>query len=681
MGRKTKVWIGLLGALSALGLLSALLYQPGPGAAGPSVFAAVNPAGLRADLQEWSARHAANGGDHNVLISLGWAKGLSRENTHAVGLARLDLVASAVQVELQGLPAGNWDVWMVHNQPGGSVVPEPGDRMHRLGRVATDGKLTRLSTRLEPGFFDRFHADLMVVTRAGARPETGGVLFGSPDLFQRLYTKAQAKPALRASHTPMLASLFGPRVATATAFDSTDALVAQGFQLFFNEKFGGNGRTCGTCHPSDNNFTIDPNYIATQPPDDPLFVAETNPALAQNFENPTLMRALGLVVENPDGFDNLATKFVLRGVPHLLGLRNSRSPIQPGSPNPPAERLGWAGDGAPGAGTIRDFAVGAIIQHFTKTLNRVPGTDFRLPTSGEMDALAAFQLALGRQADPNLPAMQFRSPVVTRGQAIYLALDTVGGTVVAGKCNACHGNGGALGQSGDNRNFNIGTEDLADHPADLIMPGARPRDGGFGRAPNPHGGFGNGRFNTPVVIEAADTGPFFHNDSAATIEEAVAFYNSNAFNNSEVGLQFKAADTGGIGIHLESTQVEAVAALLRVLNALENIRSSTELDEAAQSQHDDHQAQMLLDLASFDTRDAIRVLEERGLHLDAVAKLKQAYDLEHDGEDDHGDHGNDHKSKKDDHGGGDGGDNGHHDRFTQILQLKADAKAAMIVTP
>ncbi|HSS76858.1 MAG TPA: hypothetical protein VLV54_08935 [Thermoanaerobaculia bacterium] len=660
MGRKTKVWIGLLGALSALGLLSALLYQPGQASAAPSVLAAANPAGLRTDLQEWSARHTANGGDHNVLIALGWAKGLSHENTQATGLARLDLIASTVQVELQGLPAGNWDVWLVHNQPGGSVVPEPGDRMHRLGRVATAGQLTRLSTRLEPGFFDRFHADVMVVTRAGARPETDGVLFGSPDLFQRLYTKAQAKPALEPSHSPMLASLFGPQVATATAFDSTDALVAQGFQIFFNEKFGGNGRTCGTCHPSDNNFTIDPKYLTTLAPDDPLFVAESNPALATNFENPTLMRALGLIVENPDGFDNLATKFVLRSVPHLLGLRNSRTPIQPGSPNPPAERLGWAGDGAPGAGTIRDFAVGAITQHFTKTLNRVPGTDFRLPTNDEMDALAAFQLALGRQEDLNLPAMQFKSPVVSRGQAIFLALDSQGGTVAAGKCNACHGNGGALGIDHDNRNFNIGSEDLADHPADLIMPGARPRDGGFGRAPNPRGGFGNGRFNTPVVIEAADTGPFFHNNSATTIEEAVAFYNSNAFNNSEVGLSFKAADTGGIGIHLESTQVEAVSALLRVLNALENIRSSTEVDQAAVNLKDKGKAHMLLELASFDTRDAVRVLEERGLHLDAVAKLKQAYDLETSAMDENS------RPKRD-------------DMIAQILQLKADAKAAMIM--
>ena len=662
MHRKIAVWMGVLGALSALGLLSALLYQPAETAGSRVIAAKVNPAGLRADFQEWSARHAANGGDHNVLFSLGWAKGLSTETTDAEGLAKLDLVAGAAQVELKGLPAGDWDVWMVQNQPGGSIAPEAGDRMHRLGSLSIEGAAARMSARLAPGFFKNFHADMMVVTRAGVRPEKGGVLYGSPDLFQRMFTKAQAKPSLEPSRVPMLASFFGPRVADATPFDSTDALVAKGFDIFFNEKFGGNGRTCGTCHPSDNNFTIDPNYIATQAPDDPLFVAETNPALAHNFENPTLMRALGLVVENPDGFDNLATKFVLRSVPHLLGLRNSRTPIQPGSPNPPAERLGWAGDGSPGAGTIRDFAVGAITQHFTKSLGRVAGTDFRMPTNDELDALAAFQLALGRQADPNLPAMQFKSPVVSRGQAIYLALDTVGGTVAAGKCNVCHGNGGALGQDHDNRNFNIGTEDLADHPADLIMPGARPRDGGFGKGPNAKGGFGNGRFNTPVVIEAAATGPFFHNNSAATIEEAVAFYNSNAFNNSEVGVSFKAADTGGIGIHLESTQVEAVAAMLRVLNALEDIRSSTELDQAAVNLKNKTKTRMLLDLASFDTRDAVRVLEGRGLHPDALAKLKEAYLLEIAARNE------DSRPKRD-------------DLLGQIVQLKTDARDLMIVAP
>src|SRR4029453_5161545 len=79
-------------------------------------------------------------------------------------------------------------------------------------------------------------------------------------------------------------------------------LIAQGEKIFFTETFEGNGRTCGTCHPAENNFTIDPAFIATLPPDDPLFVAEFNPALA-TLENPRLMREFGLILENVDGFD------------------------------------------------------------------------------------------------------------------------------------------------------------------------------------------------------------------------------------------------------------------------------------------------------------------------------------------------------------------------------------------
>lgn len=36
---------------------------------------------------------------------------------------------------------------------------------------------------------------------------------------------------------------------------------------------------------------------------------------------------------------------------------------------------------------LRAFATGAGIQHFTKTLARVPGVGFRLPTGEELDAL------------------------------------------------------------------------------------------------------------------------------------------------------------------------------------------------------------------------------------------------------------------------------------------------------
>ncbi len=67
-------------------------------------------------------------------------------------------------------------------------------------------------------------------------------------------------------------------------------LIAKGRDLFFKETFGGNGRTCGTCHPAENNFALDAAFIATLPPDNPLFVAEFTPALRENFENPKLMR-------------------------------------------------------------------------------------------------------------------------------------------------------------------------------------------------------------------------------------------------------------------------------------------------------------------------------------------------------------------------------------------------------
>src|SRR3990172_855529 len=100
--------------------------------------------------------------------------------------------------------------------------------------------------------------------------------------------------------------------------DPQATLIAKGKTIFFNETFNGNGRTCGTCHPLQNNFTLDPAFIATLPNTDALFVAEFNPDLKKNFENPRLMRQFGLILENLDGFDDLENKFVMRGIPHVL---------------------------------------------------------------------------------------------------------------------------------------------------------------------------------------------------------------------------------------------------------------------------------------------------------------------------------------------------------------------------
>src|SRR5207244_2764309 len=148
----------------------------------------------------------------------------------------------------------------------------------------------------------------------------------------------------------------------------------------------------------------------------------------------------------------------------------------------------------------------------TKTLNRIPGVDFRLPTGEELDALEAFQLSLGRQQDLALP-LRLKGTVPKRGQEIFLDNKL-------GKCNICHVNAGATANfpgrgSLGNANFNTGVEDLPDQPARLT--GKRvPPDDGF-RSP------GDGTFNIPPLVEAADTGPFFHNNASEPIEGAVAF--------------------------------------------------------------------------------------------------------------------------------------------------------------
>lgn len=589
---------------------------------------------LKEAYDQWAAAHERNGGDKNIRLNVSWVKGLSTEFSKARGHVVLNLIEGTATAEFQGIPKTGIDLWLVNSKtgPNRSVIPEEGDRFIHLGRIEPAGKAARLSARIEPEQLRGFELDMVMGTSAGQEPGKGGLLFGAPSLFQRLYTRnrtGETKVALQSTMSRLL-SLAGSGTAEAAVNqDLLEPLVKSGLNLFFNEKFSGNGRTCGTCHRAENNLTIDPRFIATLPANDALFVAEFTPALSQNFEKPELMRKLGLILENPDGFGDLENRFVMRGTPHTLAMRTSLTPAPPGVDGttiPPSQRTGWSGDGAPGNGTLREFAIGAVTQHFTKRLNRQAGVDFRLPTNAELDAMEAFQLATGRQAELDLASLQLKGKIAARGLAIFQATDTSSGTVAAGKCSVCHANAGAnLAGLNVNFNFDTGVEQMADKPANTIA-GMLPTDGGFGTSPHPTiaGAFGNGTFNTPVIVEAADSGPFFHNNAVSTIEEAVGFYNSNAFKNSPSGQFLAATDTGGVAIRLEATQVEAVAAFLRVINALENIRAAVEYGDTTIVARTDSTTSTFLKFMSGDTKDAIEVLESAGLHPEAVAKLKTA---------------------------------------------------------
>ncbi len=389
-----------------------------------------------------------------------------------------------------------------------------------------------------------------------------------------------------------------PRVVVGAA--SVDTCV--GADLFLRETFGGNGRSCATCHPVDHNFTIDPDFISKLPPNSPLFVAETNPNLA-GLERPAMMRQFGLILENVDGFaPDPQTHFVMRSVPHTLSLATSVTRSATDPVTTPFDRTGWSGDGAPGNGALRDFQTGAITQHYTNTLARVAGTDFRLATDDELSKIDTYMRGIGRSNELVLANVVMSDAGADAGRTKFLSVG----------CNACHSNAGASAGFGDggNRNFNTGVE-TSRNPALAGFP----IDGGFGTTPNPDGSFGNHTFNAPPLIEAADTGPFFHTavsingasahntDFARTIEEAIAFYDSPAFNTGRAA-----------PIDLTDVEIDNIGRFLRGLNASFNAaltvkRLDAELAIVAQFHNNELAIQReMLRLANVELADAIKDL-------------------------------------------------------------------------
>ncbi len=397
------------------------------------------------------------------------------------------------------------------------------------------------------------------------------------------------------------------------------AEICAGADIFFRAKFDGNGRQCGTCHRAEDNFTISPAFIASLPQDDPLFVAENNPNLA-TLEHPVFLRSDALIVENVDGADDLEHKFTLRSIPHTLSMATSIAPdFTDGSTIPPLERTGWSGDGAPNSGSLRDFLTGAVIQHATLDLDRIPGQSFTLPTEEELDLALAYQLALGRTNELDITSLSLADDDAQAGIGVFMG---------AGACHTCHMNAGAnFLVTGLNANFNTGVENIRLPEVDLA---GIPLDGGFGGqglttenfdtdGDGVMDAYGNGTFNTPSLVEAADTGPFFHTNAFTTLEESIAFYNLPEFANSPSGV-FATID-------LSDDEVNQIGRMLRVINTAFNIdmaiqRISAALTITAQrGRRSDDVQRDLIELAIFELEDAIEVLQEAPEPLHNFAQL------------------------------------------------------------
>jgi hypothetical protein len=374
-----------------------------------------------AAFTDWPVLYQEIGGYTNYPIYMSDIKGLSEESTGASGRVTVNFETGNVSARVEGLPplknSSSYELLLVDHQPGpsNSIALDSGpkgDDIISLGPLDISGPVATRKKTLDVARLSQFEVDMAVVRRRGPDRSERFVIGGMADFFYKWSRKA----SVQGRHSEGgLTTSGSPASLTANQADDLRRLIRKGARLFDNETFDGNGRTCSTCHRFENNFTIDPEFIATLPEDDPLFMAEFNDDLAENFEKKELMRRFGLILENTNGFDKLEKNFTMRGVPHLLAMSTSVDffPEDPDNPDNPSEdpvpRAGWAGDGSPVNpdtgldGSLRAFAAGAVIQHFTKTLDRESGKDFRLPTDEELDALRPSSYLWGGKKIQNCP--------------------------------------------------------------------------------------------------------------------------------------------------------------------------------------------------------------------------------------------------------------------------------------
>jgi hypothetical protein len=215
---------------------------------------------------------------------------------------------------------------------------------------------------------------------------------------------------------------------------------------------------------------------------------------------------------------------------------------------------------------------------------------------------------LGRLNDIDLASIGFSDAGAELGRQRFL---TVG-------CNNCHGNAGANipGVPGGPV-FNFSQPTGADRSRNPALAGF-PSDGGdfFFPGQTPPQPLGNNLFNPPPLIEAADTGPFFHTDisvvgavsentpSAQTIEQAAAFYTSPAFQTSGGNLIAP--------VNANAADIASIGRFLRAINAVFNIQMAANHRRAQHGQRPGNgtrrqnvwrMAQMTL----FEPDDAVRV--------------------------------------------------------------------------
>jgi cytochrome c peroxidase len=335
----------------------------------------------------------------------------------------------------------------------------------------------------------------------------------------------------------------------------------QGRRLFREETFGGNGRTCETCH-SRRTGTLSPEDVQEllkKDPNNPLFLHDglDNGAWGTSriAEHATIRIERPLPPNVRIAEDPSATSVVLlRGIPGTL--------------NAPALDPVFMYDLR--AVTLEDQALGAIHDHAQNSVE---------PTQQELELIADFQRTARRffsspvldhfargGPPPVLPPGNTTSE--KRGRLMFVETPFTPGST-NGICALCH-TGPMLNQFSPfnptgppgARIANIGVSErnllnlpvytfLIDDGSGNVQTVALPDPGVVLTNPRPpgvpppfvrHPAFFAGMFKIPSLWGVRKTAPYFHDNSAKTLEEVAAFYTDLFATGPDFPVQLTAQD-------------------------------------------------------------------------------------------------------------------------------------------
>jgi cytochrome c peroxidase len=340
-------------------------------------------------------------------------------------------------------------------------------------------------------------------------------------------------------------------------------------RLFRKETFGGNGRTCETCH-SRSTGTLSPADVLKlllEDPSHPLFLHDGLDdgvsGTSRIAEHATIRVVRPLPPNVRIAEDPSATSVVvLRGIPTTL--------------NTPALDSALMYDLR--ARTLSDQALGAIHDHAQNTVE---------PTEEQLALIAEFQrtdqrffssdeledFAHGGPA-PVLPPGKTKSE--QRGRLMFVEAPFTPGST-NGICAQCH-SGPMLNQTSPFNtgappgariaNIGVSERNLLNLPVytfliddgggdvravttpDLGIPLTNPRPPGVPPPSFRHPAFFANFFKIPSLWGVKKTAPYFHDNSAKTLEEVAAFY-TNMFANVPDPVQLTAQDEADMVAYLK----------------------------------------------------------------------------------------------------------------------------------